>query len=276
MSLSDSPAPAALRRGFVDTPAGQIHYRVADAGRLGALPLVLLHQSPSSSLTYQELLPLVGRRRHCVALDTPGFGESFRPDAPPSIADYARWLTAAALGLGLVRFDLCGLFTGASIACEIATVFPQHVRRLVLCGPPLFTEEQQAQFTANAWPAPPAEDGSHLLKEWDRVMNRALPGVPFRRRCDAFHEYYRGGADAIWGEKAVSVYPLRKTLPKVAQPVLVLQPDGIHGDCAGAAALVQKGRLVRLDGVHGWSMMQTAPERVAAEIDAFLDAPESP
>jgi pimeloyl-ACP methyl ester carboxylesterase len=273
MALSEtSLSNPAVRRGFADIADGQVHYRVADAGATGRTPLVLLHQSPMSSLTYQELLPRVGARRRSVALDTPGFGESFRPRRLPAIADYARWLHEAARGLGLERFDLLGMFTGASIAAEMATAFPQSVRRVVLCGPPLFTPEQQAQFLTNAWPAPPVEDGSHLLKEWSRVMTRALPGVPFARRCDAFHEYYRGGADAIWGEMAVSVYPLAETLPRLTQPTLVLEPDGIYGDCARAAALVPDGRLVRLGGVHGWSMMQTAPDRVAAAVDDFLDS----
>ena len=261
-----------IRRAFVDTPDGQIHLRRCGEAGSDSIPLLCLHQSPFSSLTYQEVLPLLGRGRVAAALDTPGFGESFRPAARPSIPDYARWLLQAAEALGFARFDVLGLFTGAAIASHMAVEAPGRVRRLVLCGPPVFTPDEQARFFETAWPAPPREDGSHLLVEWNRVMTKALPDVPFPRRCDAFHEFYRGGADAIWGEMAVSQYTLADTLPRISQPTLVLQPDGIHGDGAEAGAAIPRGVFARLPGVRGWSMMQSAPDRVAEAVAPFLAA----
>lgn len=265
--------PPTIRRAFVDIPDGQIHLRICGSLSPDSVPLLCLHQSPFSSLTYQEILPLLGRDRMVAALDTPGFGESFRPTARPSIANYAGWLLEAAQGLGVERFDVLGLFTGAAIASHMAVAAPGAVRRLVLCGPPVFTPQDQARFLKAAWPAPPREDGSHLIEEWNRVMTRALPDVPFPRRCDAFHEFYRGGADAIWGEMAVSEYILADTLPKISQPTLVLQPDGIHGDGAAAAASIPLGDFGRLPGVRGWSMMQSAPAQVASAVLPFLSAP---
>ncbi len=267
-----------VRRNFVDVAAGQIHFRSAGAGadREGTTPLICFHQSPFSSLTYLEILPLLGTSRTTIAMDTPGFGESFRPKAKPSIEDYAEWLREAALGLGYYRFDVMGLFTGASIASHLTAYYPQNVRRAVLLGPPLFTEEQQEKYLREAWPPRPKLDGSHLLPEWDRVMNRALPDVPFERRCDAFGEFWRGGGDAIWGEEAVSVYPLKDTLTKIARPTLVIQPDGLLGQTTAASALIQDVIHDRLGGVKGWSMMQTAPDRVAAHVNRFLDRTDLP
>lgn len=95
--------------------------------------------------------------------------------------------------------------------------------------------------------------------------------MPFARRCDAFHEFWRGGGDAIWGEEAVSVYPLRDTLLRLSQPTLVVQPDGILGRAAEAAALIPNARLAKLEGVRGWSMMQTSAGPIAAIANAFLD-----
>ena len=206
-----------------------------------------------------------------MALDTPGFGKSFRPKTKPSIPDYAAWLREAARALGFERCDLMGLFTGAASASHWAVTHPSEVRRVVLLGPPLFSPEEQAKYLANAWPPRPRLDGSHLLEEWDRVINRALPDVPFARRCDAFHEFWRGGGDAIWGEEAVSVYPLRDTLLRLSQPTLVVQPDGILGRAAEAAALIPNARLAKLEGVRGWSMMQTSAGPIAAIANAFLD-----
>ncbi|MCE7796484.1 alpha/beta fold hydrolase [Sphingobium sufflavum] len=259
-----------IRRAFVDTAEGQVHVRMSGARQAGQAPLLLLHQSPASSLTYAEILPLLGADRWAIAVDTPGFGESFRPATQPDIADYARWIMAAVEALGVERFDLMGLFTGAGIASEIAATWPGHVRRLILAGPPLFTSEQQGFFTANAWPARPRVDGSHLLDEWRRVMDRPMPGVPFERRCDAYQEFYRGGGNAIWGEEAIALYPLREILPRIAAPTMVIEPLGIHGDCAGAADLVSDSRLRRIEYL-GYAMLQAVPDQVAACVTDFLD-----
>lgn len=97
-----------------------------------------------------------------------------------------------------------------------------------------------------------------------------MPGVDFERRCDAFNEYYRGGDNAIWGEQAIAAYPLRETLPHIAAPTLVIEPQGIYGDCAGAAALLQTARIARIDHL-GYSMMQVIPQEVADCVTAFLD-----
>ncbi len=259
-------SPPILRRAFIDLPDGQVHVRRV-AGPAGGVPLLCLHQSPASSLTYAEILPLFGRT--AVAVDTPGFGESFRPAARPDVPGYARWIGAVAAALGYPRIDVMGLFTGAAIASELAATRPDLVRRLVLAGPPLFDAAQRRGFVDNAWPVAPQPDGSHLQREWQRTMARPMP-VPFARRCDAFNEYYRGGANAIWGELAVADYALADTLPRIAQPTLILQPEGIHGDGAGALALLPNGR-VRPIACLGYAMLQAVPDRVAAEVASFLD-----
>ena len=263
-----------VKRGFVDTPDGQVHYRAAGVAGGDALPLICLHQSPSSSLTYQEVLPLLGETRRVIALDTPGFGESFRPEQKPTIEDYAEWLFAAVAALGIERFDLMGMFTGAGTAVAIATRHAEAVRRLVLLGPPLFTPEEQERYLAGSWPARPRPDGSHLMEEWNRVMSRSVPGVPFERRVDAFQEFWRGGADSIWGEEAISIFPLRDKLPRIRQPVLVVKADRLLGHAAEAAALIPDARLVNLDGVIAWSMIQLAPDRVNDAVTGFLDTGE--
>ncbi len=264
------PKSQTVIRAFVDTPSGQIHVRMSGPRDSDLRPLILLHQSPASSLTYSEILPLIGQDRLAIAIDTPGFGESFRPKHPPAIADYADWIVSAATGLGVVRFDLLGMFTGAGIASEIAARHAVRVRRLILVGPPLFTPEQQAHFVDHAWPVRQRPDGSHLMQEWRRIMDRPMPGVDFERRCDAFNEYYRGGNNAIWGEQAIAVYPLRETLARIAAPTLVIEPQGIHGDCAGAAALLSNARFTRIAHL-GYAMMQAIPKEVADCVTTFLD-----
>ena len=69
----------ASERGYLELPWGQVHYR--RAGDPSAPPLVLLHQSPLSSATFEPALAaLAARGVYAVAVDTPGFGMS---DAAP-------------------------------------------------------------------------------------------------------------------------------------------------------------------------------------------------
>ena len=52
------PAIGALpgeRRGYVDTPEGQIHYRAMGEGPA----IMLVHQAPWASIQYRAILPLI-------------------------------------------------------------------------------------------------------------------------------------------------------------------------------------------------------------------------
>ena len=58
-----------MRRAYVDLDHGQVHYRTAGTGR----PLVLLHQTASSSVMYERLAPHLE--------DTSAWSQSTRPDS---------------------------------------------------------------------------------------------------------------------------------------------------------------------------------------------------
>jgi pimeloyl-ACP methyl ester carboxylesterase len=115
----------------VDTRLGQVHVRELGEGP----PLVLLHKTPSSSIMFSRVLPMLAAGRRVIAFDTPGYGRSERPaEQPREIADYAAAIVDALDGLGLEAPDVAGFYTGAVIALEIAAGWPERVRRLVLSG----------------------------------------------------------------------------------------------------------------------------------------------
>ncbi len=268
-SAADAPAPPKARLGYVDIKDGQVHYRVAGLDQPGQPPLVCFHQSPHSSRTYQEVLPYIGVKRRVYALDTPGFGESFHPTAKPAMPDYADWLAEAMDALGYGAFDVMGIFTGAGIAADMAMRYPDRVRRVILLAPPYFT---QAKPNTSPWPAPAVEDGSHLMEAWNKLMLGGFhTDISFERRAEAFYEFWRGGSNAIWGEEAVSAYPLHETLPKVLQPTLVVHPDFVRADIDLAVKALPDVRVARLEGVKGHTMLQTVPGRLADIINDFLD-----
>lgn len=47
-----------MKRGYVDTPEGQVHYREEGTGE----PLLLLHKAGLSSDEFTEMLPFLGKK----------------------------------------------------------------------------------------------------------------------------------------------------------------------------------------------------------------------
>jgi pimeloyl-ACP methyl ester carboxylesterase len=164
-----------IRRGYLDAPTGQVHYRRAAA--VGGQPLVLLHQSPLSSVQFEAVLPLLQARGHdAVALDMPGFGMSDAAPADASLDDYASILPAALDALGWPDASIVGHHTGAVVGAVFAAAQPARVRRLVLNGFPLLTQAERDHFgTFYFGPKAPQPDGRHLLTAWENRL-RSTPG----------------------------------------------------------------------------------------------------
>jgi pimeloyl-ACP methyl ester carboxylesterase len=174
-------------RIYVDGPFGQIHCRICGSGR----PLILLHQSPLSSLQFAPVLPrLAGADFSAVAIDLPGFGMSDPLTQEPSFAAYAASIEAVCAAFGFERVALLGHHTGAVIAASFAARARERVERLVLNGFPLLRPEERAFFRSfDFGPVRPRPDGSHLTEAWQSRL-RATPGWT---DLDAMHRYVVDG-----------------------------------------------------------------------------------
>ena len=113
---------AGIRRAFADLSVGQVHY--AAAGQPSAPPVLLLHQSPRSWLEYRDVLPVLGRRCHAIAMDTAGFGDSAPVAAPASIEKWAAVAAELLALLGVGPACVVGHHTGGVIAVELAAAQP--------------------------------------------------------------------------------------------------------------------------------------------------------
>ncbi|BCJ62426.1 alpha/beta fold hydrolase [Micromonospora endophytica] len=213
------------RRGYVDVPWGQVHYRTA--GDDSAPVLLIVHQSPLSSATYDiALAPLAIRGLRVVAVDTPGFGMSDPPPRPWSIPEYAAGLWQTADALGLDRVHLLGQHTGAVVAAEATLRDPGRVHRLLLQGLPLYdAAERQEKKTSYAPGYRPDRDGSHLRVIWDRVYGlypRLTPPEADRQVA----EYLLTGPDYATAYRAVFAHELDTAALNATGVPLVL----LHGD----------------------------------------------
>lgn len=135
----------------------------------------MLHQSASSSAMYEAMMLEVQDAFWVFAPDTPGFGGSFFPPVRPSIQYYAQVLFES---LKLMDVEECWLFghhTGSSIALQLTHDHPELVRKLMLCGPPCLTPEEQEIRKAKVRPIVVQYDGSHLMPVWRYVRGRNPP-----------------------------------------------------------------------------------------------------
>lgn len=269
------------RKGYVDGSFGQIHYHRAQPSRGSSdkTPVVFFHQNPRSAEEYRPLLEVVGRSRLALALDTPGYGESDRPESPPDMTEIANAMAIALQGLGYGPggkgpVDVFGFHTGTLIATELAILRPDLVRRIVLSGIPYFSEEERLKRLANV-PRDMrlTEDGARVLGRWAPIVNRRPKGVSLERAARIFVEDIHS-LDKYWyGYNAVWSYALANRLPLIAQPILVLQPHESLTEATLKARreLIPYADLIELPNVVD-DVFDTGPEEIGAALTKWLDS----
>jgi pimeloyl-ACP methyl ester carboxylesterase len=261
-----------MKRAFADLSVGQIHY--AECGEQHAKPVLLLHQTPRSWDEYRDVLPLLGRHFHAIAMDTIGFGESSKPPlAQDSIEHWAQIAIALADALGIARLSVVGHHTGAVIATEMAAAFPDRIEAAVLSAAPLVDADFRA---SHAGPvaidnAVHFSDGSHLSELW----RQRQPWYPVgdidlldRFMVDAL----KAGARAVEGHAVVARYVMETQLPLIRCPVLVIAPSADPHAFPHARRLADSiagSRYVEIEGGMV-PLPDQMPERFAELVTDFL------
>ncbi|WP_252444906.1 alpha/beta fold hydrolase [Pseudonocardia humida] len=107
-------------------------YLEAGAGSGGPV-VVLLHGLASSSRTWADVMPLLGRTAHVIAPDLLGHGRSAKPRSGDySLGAYAAGLRDLLVALGLDRATIVGHSFGGGVAMQFGYQFPEHTERIAL------------------------------------------------------------------------------------------------------------------------------------------------
>lgn len=245
-----SPAVHGERRAYVDVSLGQVHLRTAGDGP----PVLLLHQSPSSSVQFERATPLlVAAGFSTIAMDTPGFGMSDPPrGGPPRIEDYAAVVVEVLDALGLDRVALVGHHTGATIGWELAGAHPERVSELIVSGAGLYTAEERAGFQARALEEQLdlRSDGSHLLQMWERGRRHVATADDLYVKQRAFVQLVMAGEHAWYGHHAAFQFDPEHRVRTVTCPIMILTNTGdiIHRQALRTAAMRPDAQLVVLEG----------------------------
>jgi pimeloyl-ACP methyl ester carboxylesterase len=230
------PAAPAVRRGYVDVPFGQVHYRSSGLGP----PVVLLHDSPRSSAMHEALLDWLGDEFTAIAIDTPGYGASSPlPASPrPEIPDFARALGTVLDALGLPACPVYGFHTSSKIALQLAVERPDRVSVAILDGLSLPPGPPDEAFIANYMaPFVLTSDGSYLVTQWTKIrdLHRFFPWFLRERRTrlplelpDERHLHLYGldllmsGASFSAAYSAAMRFPAIAAIPKLTVPTVFM------------------------------------------------------
>jgi pimeloyl-ACP methyl ester carboxylesterase len=162
---------AGLRRYYVDTPAGQMHFTETGEGPA----VVLLHWVPFSGRMYDhELAALAARGHRAIAIDLIGFGRSDHVSPRLGFAEHAQVLGEALSGIGLESCALLGAHYSTPVACELALAQqPVRISALLIDGAAhlLPAEAGRAIAAKLGRLAGPGwhEDASHRTFLWDQA-----------------------------------------------------------------------------------------------------------
>jgi len=134
----------AITKRYANCRDGQIHLR--EAGPLDAPVICFFHQPASSGVMFEKVMALLTNDYRCLSFDSPGFGQSYQPDAIPSMVFVAERLLEAIEDLGVTQFHACGHHTGGCAAVEMPRLAPGALLSLTLIGPVLVNDAEKQEY----------------------------------------------------------------------------------------------------------------------------------
>ena len=177
-----------MRRGYVDTPEGQLHYLAEGKGE----PLVLLHQGPRSSRMYVNLIPLLSKDYSVIAIDMIWYGGSdLLPPEGADVTYVSQNVVHVFDAFGLERTHLFGLHTGAAMAAEVAARATTMVATLCLFGFPYMISVEERD-------EPPGQEKQWWIAIW--IIEYVPRWYPSGQDMDASIQ---------WNRKDVAAYGQR-------------------------------------------------------------------
>jgi pimeloyl-ACP methyl ester carboxylesterase len=281
-----------MKRGYVDTPEGQLHYYAHGRGE----PLLLLHETPRSALSFVPMMRLLGGRFRCFAVDTLGFGCSDPLPAKATMEDLARNMIHFLDAQKIDRAQVLGFHTGNKVAAAMAAGFPDRVGKAVLIGMThslvVSRKHRDAAILAivrkymTTYRESP--DGGHLLRAWAAdygslagiwwdpavITGHKITDAALRRQESRMIEMIqcRRSIKQIYAMNFG--FDLTATLRRIKLPVLVIEccvPEETHLGVQGPTLikLLKRGELVTLKGA-GFDATEARAADIAKTVSRFL------
>lgn len=280
--VPDAISPAIFRTKALHTSLGQIVYHESGTGPT----LMFVHGvcTGASSYEWSKVYPAFTDAYRVLAPDLIGFGESARPDANLTAADYARCMAEFIRGTCDEPVTVVASGLGAGLSVLLASQHPEVVKQLILWMPTGLTELGVREVSLGRWlasMAPVAHRFIYRNYESSRAAVRAWLAVhgfaDATRITDEALDVYTTCAQQYGAEHAIrNLYAgrlnvdLEERLPMLSQPVTLLWPEQGSDRQSEVPARLQslvRGSRLRMLGPR---LSQLAAIEGAAELAAAL------
>ncbi|MFM9883066.1 MAG: alpha/beta fold hydrolase [Burkholderiales bacterium] len=281
-----------MKRGYAQTPAGQIHYISHGRG----VPLLLLHATPRSAASFAPLMRLLGGKFQCFAADTLGFGNSDPLPPKAKMEDLARSMTHFLDAQEIKQAHVLGFHQGNKIAAAMAAGFPERVSKAVLIGMThslvVSRKDRNAAIMniVGKYMSTYREsaDGAHLLRGWASDFHSLAgiwwnPAIMTGRRIteSALRLQEARMIEMIQCRRSIKQgyamnfgFDLSATLRRIKAPTQVIEccmPDEAHLGAQGPkmVRLLKRGELVTLKNA-GFDATEARAADIARVVSKFL------
>ncbi len=200
-----------MQSNHIEVQGKNIHFLSDGKG-----PVILLfHASPMSSSTLIPLIKLLSNDFTVLAIDTPGYGQSEKPNTQPTqINFYSNLISSLLEKLALQKVAIYGTATGAQIAIRFGIDHPEKTAQLFLDNVAHFDDDERKEIVDAYFPDfKPQKDGSHLSAIWENVVQLfnyfpwcfqeekyklSNPAPPLDVLKMIFIEYLKAGPEYDW------------------------------------------------------------------------------
>jgi len=247
-----------------------LHHEIE--GPPGDPALLLLHPLGANLRFWDPCRALWGGRRHLVAYDRPGAGESHPPPSPQTLEESVAELDALCERLGLESVIPVGVAVGAMIAAAYAARHGRRVAAAVLCNPATGLSAAGQALTITRLQRVREGGIAALLPE---IVDRAFHGLPQDERYRAYIDAFRGNDPVGYERSALCALNIDVTadLGRIRCPVLVVagQLDVLFppSDAQKVATLIRNATYRDIKDAAHFPPFQT-PAAFTAAVDGFL------
>lgn len=258
----------------------KMKFRVRGSGTA----VLLLHGIPTSGRLWDLVVEVLQREFTCVTVDLPGFGESLPlADSLPNLCLYANEIEQVRKELSISKWHIVGHDAGSAIAIHYSAAFPECMKKLALCSPPIFPELRPPWFYRLLRTRLLGDILAPLLVPlvWSIGLPSSLERRDEQRQqiIAAFREPFIGSSGARrfvrllrWGDPVLELSRTAALLPKITAPTLILhgrRDETIPASFATrAAALIPDSTVFFLDSAHFLPL--NCPEILCHHLVKFL------
>ncbi len=213
-----------LKRGYIQTKLGQIHYAVSGKG----FPLLCIHQSSSSIEEYADLSSYLGNEHQIVLFDLPGHGMSDDPEYEPGVEEFTETALSVINHLGIKKYNVLGHHGGALVAMNIGYKDSGRVNKIILSGTSgIKKQEERADFSKKLDLEKKQEidlSGQSLMDAWQRYV-KYIPKTDPNTIIRAYLNNVMTRIRSYDAHHSVLKWDRKQALENLKMPVLLMQGD---------------------------------------------------